>query len=1752
MRIYKKLVASMMIANIIAAPVIANAETYYKVDGQSMSPILNSGDLLKVTDKKYKNGDIVIGETTNGAKIVKKIDDNYLKGTSSKSISFDKEQVNIIGKAETVKEKSPDINANVLNVKALENKSPIKKVYTGWDFSLFLHEDTSITGFGRNMNNVLGMTGGETKNTSEWVQVSGPTGFEYLQATTYTAHGFRPELDRPGLYKMYRIQENIGQDDIGVPVRSAGWVEGDSSWHHHKGWVDENGDFKIMGDDVNTALGIGQNKPFGVHVDSTGRTYRIISPEPRKTLANDPSFTNNNDYEQKTVETNWFTVSDDDWEVLWTLQPKSGVDLDMTYIKMELINDKGQVVYSGPKENFFRSQNWIINPRAIPITKEFNSFQTNGTFKLRVTSKDTGWSFIIRDRKYLDKIKRYIPGYWEGKWMIVDGMDNAYIHLVGYGQVKKINFPAGVTIDADTITNNKGDYYLGLDKDGKLWSWKDTTPTLVSVPNKFYDNYKIVDMSAGHDHYLIITETKDGTHKRNVFIWGSNSYGQLGMEGTFGTPTLLKIKGEVINNVRAASAGRYFSVIVQDTDEGQLVYTFGKNDYGQLGGGINLKVNEPALVPGLSGINDIHASDNMLYAQDHKNQIVYSSGKTRSYMDVQSFGILGYPQKIQNSDAAPSLYIKVDGSVWGSSTGSCTSAGRNSGDSYAPLHIAPAGTKYGPGGTPISFDYLQEFGYSDIYFKNVKDANGADGVGHVIDSNGRMWSWGPRDRATGAGEFYEYDGRNQVWSQPCGLHPNKTNYNTYAPPIFEQVVLGRIYAKGNEGTDWGRKNGYALDKFGKIWLLLDYTTRTFQNTPIDNVVIKNIYGRYDSFYAVDEFGRLWSWFRNNYGQLGTGNTAYVATPVKIFDKEKVIHVSANKTHTLFVTESGKVYAMGDNQYGELGTGNFVNSSIPVQVKNLQDIVKVSAGDGFSAALDKQGRVWAWGYAAMGALGNNFSISRQTPSTAIGNELPNMKIDNEIQTTYLSKYGKTDFQLFGKIQEKDTENVKIESNVFGIKKQVDITSWERDIYDEVVTKNWELSWKVNEFQEGMNFQSLTKVVAEDSRGGIVEQFFAGRIIVDNEKPIAPTWGDTCLVDSKGVEACYQSDYFKINDTNSVSKPVRIYVKPTQKSGDNKAPVKVQIQYRIKQPYGYPPSWSDWVDVETSNSNGYYYEFFQGFFGETQIKMRSIDMAGNISNENGEYRYVSISNAGAEIDKMSVETRTVNKKLENEITFSAQTPTNSALKNYGIFRREHGEKSWENLTPERRLWGTDAEQVFIDNADGLLGNTTYEYKVNVENTVAIGKEKNIMVTTNPYEPINFIRKMSPDNLKFTFKQDERNKGDILYRLVLIDNRTGEVFSKDKKSNNVKEEVIFKIKEGEAPFSVLNNNMTVKLLIKGSNKQFLTIVYDDKLESKPSIISDKNVPNIFVSVEGNIDKVIFNGDNRINLNISATDDVTINSKLKVQFSSDGTNWYGVGTNGMWERNIWSNYQMMYKDFSLGKTAGTKVIYARVRDEAGNIGVANTKILVSDLVNRDSESKITDIDKNISSIDTMNNNTIHVKNSYVALKIPKTGNLKEVQFSFDGITWSEWEPLYNDSVKYITLPPIEGEHDIFVRYKNEFGDITELREENDVIRYTLDKEKPDLNIETANGTYIVKTTDILLSLMASDNLSKKIVLEMTENSYQMFVDGVKTNKLTLGNNTKKQVSIKGLVNGFNVISFKIKDEAGNAKTINVRIYKK
>ncbi len=126
--------------------------------------------------------------------------------------------------------------------------------------------------------------------------------------------------------------------------------------------------------------------------------------------------------------------------------------------------------------------------------------------------------------------------------------------------------------------------------------------------------------------------------------------------------------------------------------------------------------------------------------------------------------------------------------------------------------------------------------------------------------------------------------------------------------------------------------------------------------------------------AIKEDGSLWTWGRNDCGQLGDGTTADKTTLVKIMDN--VVSVSLGGYHSAAIKEDGSLWTWGNNSSGQLGDGTKANKTIPIKV--MDGVSSVSLGGYHSAAIKEDGSLWIWGENGAGQLGDDTTVHKSIP------------------------------------------------------------------------------------------------------------------------------------------------------------------------------------------------------------------------------------------------------------------------------------------------------------------------------------------------------------------------------------------------------------------------------------------------------------------------------------------------------------------------------------------------------------------------------------------------------------------------------------------------------------------------------------------------------------------------------------------------------------------------------------------------------
>lgn len=145
--------------------------------------------------------------------------------------------------------------------------------------------------------------------------------------------------------------------------------------------------------------------------------------------------------------------------------------------------------------------------------------------------------------------------------------------------------------------------------------------------------------------------------------------------------------------------------------------------------------------------------------------------------------------------------------------------------------------------------------------------------------------------------------------------------------------------------------------------------------------------------ALMDTRKVRCWGRNQYGQLGYGNTHSIGDteqPWRAGDVEvgaPVQDIAAGGNHTCALLTDGNVRCWGHGVFGQLGYGNTANvgdSQNPSVAGNVSvggPVMQLSLGLNHTCALLNTGRVRCWGYGYYGQLGYGSSASVHLPTTA---------------------------------------------------------------------------------------------------------------------------------------------------------------------------------------------------------------------------------------------------------------------------------------------------------------------------------------------------------------------------------------------------------------------------------------------------------------------------------------------------------------------------------------------------------------------------------------------------------------------------------------------------------------------------------------------------------------------------------------------------------------------------------------------------
>ena len=539
----------------------------------------------------------------------------------------------------------------------------------------------------------------------------------------------------------------------------------------------------------------------------------------------------------------------------------------------------------------------------------------------------------------------------------------------------------------------------------------------------------------GEGFTLILKE--DGT----VWAVGRNDIGTCAQGDTTNrtTPVQIKINASTyLTNVVKIAAIRAQAMAL--TSDGE-VYTWGYNDYGVLGLGDTTTRTYATKVKGVGGngylenIIDISIGHTTAIVVD-KNGDLYAWGNGQDYelLENETSYTPVKLSKISNFICANVGYgvigaIKANGETWTwgynkygeigyapitttSSTETCLSNEINEikFNGYSGYILKEDGTIWSSG-----LNNYGQLGLGDTTnrttFTQIKDKDGNVLKAKTIKAGSRNLQFIGTDGKT---YVTGYNGKGQIGDQTTtsAKYPKVMTYED-GTEVTDAIAI----APGTCYSDSNSRNNVILRKDGSIWIAGENTYGQIGNgtTSNSNKLIKmgeenvqlnarNEYIKIGDTLDIDiqEIEKFnvfipektnqsdWTWTSSNEDVAtvnsngvvtgtGIGYTTITAYNSKENLKGKVIiNVYNNKEgaitkpqvevaldSTIILKEDGTVWATGRNHYGQLGNGTTTDSNKPVQVKidentYLTNVRKISTSNYYTVALTTNGEVYAWG------------------------------------------------------------------------------------------------------------------------------------------------------------------------------------------------------------------------------------------------------------------------------------------------------------------------------------------------------------------------------------------------------------------------------------------------------------------------------------------------------------------------------------------------------------------------------------------------------------------------------------------------------------------------------------------------------------------------------------------------------------------------------------------------------------------------
>lgn len=444
-------------------------------------------------------------------------------------------------------------------------------------------------------------------------------------------------------------------------------------------------------------------------------------------------------------------------------------------------------------------------------------------------------------------------------------------------------------------------------------------------------------IAAGRFHAAALKA--DGT----LWTWGENDYGQLGNGTQTYDDTPARIDDS--NDWALVAAGDRHTVALKTNG---TLWAWGDNFYGQLGDGTNTHSDSPIQIGDRDDWALVTTGGLFTIALRYDGTLWAWGMNDIGQLGIGTASSTNMPIQIQGSNAWDfvdtgihhTIALRQDGTLW--------AWGDNSngqlGDGTTTNKTVPTqiGDSQGWGFAAAGWDFSMAL------------------------NDGTIWAWGDNSN----GQLGDGTSTDRYVPTPIG---GDNDWVALASGSFHSLALN------SDGTlwSWGDNAHFQLG---------DDTTAN-KNNP--TLIGDGNDWHWSAVAAGERFslglmndGTLWAWGRYRGGLVVEGSTIdAIITPTLVADRDPWhwASVAAGGDHNLSLMSDGTLWAWGQNDFGEVGDGTSVNKKIPVLIDadNNWDIIK--GGSSRSIATMSDGTLWAWGNNFHGNFGDGTTIHRNVPA-----------------------------------------------------------------------------------------------------------------------------------------------------------------------------------------------------------------------------------------------------------------------------------------------------------------------------------------------------------------------------------------------------------------------------------------------------------------------------------------------------------------------------------------------------------------------------------------------------------------------------------------------------------------------------------------------------------------------------------------------------------------------------------------------------